>query len=88
MSTRFHMDYVLVKVERGSEESSRHNILMELPATLTNPTVSVACCYFDKCSRPVSAMVQTKSEGAKDSPRIPAILRRYRLPQRKRQGRQ
>ncbi|CAN7974959.1 unnamed protein product [Ixodes persulcatus] len=75
MSTRLHMDYVLVKVERGSEELTLHNILLELPPTLTNSTVSVACCYIDKCSNPVSTMVKTKTSGA-----------RYRLPQRRRQG--
>uniref|UniRef100_V5HF55 Uncharacterized protein n=1 Tax=Ixodes ricinus TaxID=34613 RepID=V5HF55_IXORI len=75
MSKRLHMDYVLVKVERGSEDLSLHNILLELPPTLTNSTVSVACCFNDKCSPPVSTMVKTKKSGA-----------RYRLPQRRRQG--
>ncbi|EEC09871.1 hypothetical protein IscW_ISCW008455 [Ixodes scapularis] len=70
MYERLHIDYVLVKVERGSEESSLHNILMELPATITNPTVSVACCYFDKCSPPVSTMVKTKEEGL----RVPTVM--------------
>uniref|UniRef100_A0A131Y608 Putative secreted protein n=1 Tax=Ixodes ricinus TaxID=34613 RepID=A0A131Y608_IXORI len=57
------MDYVLVKVERGSDDSSLHNILLELPATPTIPSVSVASCYFDKCSHSVSTMVKTKKDG-------------------------
>ncbi|KAG0444763.1 hypothetical protein HPB47_013408, partial [Ixodes persulcatus] len=62
MSKRPYMDYVLVKVERGSEDSSLHNILLELPDTPAIPSVSVASCYFDKCSHSVSTMVKTKKE--------------------------